>query len=274
LGRTVSFTQQGEPEWFSVGQRWKELTADLPPLDAADQLGLAPAEIRTAQRWARAAEFVSRTYPTQVASASGIKAGVVAVLELAKLHRLDPQAADAMAERLLSGALTTADVKREVAAALDGSKRNRTLRARSSSVWRAAFRRMAIGQILNDRRLLRSIGSLAAVHGKPDRAAYEPDLVALFERPRREVGIIVRAPRETAAKSVASVAVDLLSDIALMMLRYETVLAVVPLQARNTAMLTLERWYECAGPEVRKSRRIYFLLLDEQRDELLQSLRE
>jgi hypothetical protein len=130
---------------------------------------------------------------------------------------------------------------------------------------------MAVRRLFEDRSLLARVGKVGSLREKADRAAFEPDLLALFGAPSFEMGIVVRAPRDTAAKSIATVAGDLLADIALILLQHEAALVVLPLEAQRAAEATLAKWQQCARFAVRKSCKVYLLLLNNDREVLLRA---
>lgn len=257
MARTVALTQHGLPEWFAVGEKWAGLLAVQPPDVAARQLGLEGSKIRTAQRWARAVEFLTSTYPALLATKQhGLKAGSVAVLELARLHKLDPPTADGLAERVLSGTANTPEVRRAVAIALERRERKTTRQAPSGTAWRAAFRQLAIRRLSEHRPLLGEFGAVASVKWVDERPALKPDMVVKFVNPSYDMAVAIRGPRDTAAKSTATVAAQLLADAAVLLLRYESSPIVLPFEAERIADAVLLRWQECAKPQNRDIKRL------------------
>jgi hypothetical protein len=259
MGRTVAVAEDGRPKWLSDGRRWTQLTAEMPPLAAARSMNLESADIRTVQRWARAAQFLDDQYP---AYAESIPVGSAAVLALAKLHRLDPAAANALAKRVFSGSLTSVQITRQVTEAIERNERAKMLQNRSGSVWRSTFREIALRRILEEPQILGRAGTLVGFEENRRRVALEADLVAFFEEPNSEVAIVVRAPRDTAAKSAATTATQLLAEIGLMMLRYNDVVLVLPAQARANCEALIQLWENWTHPDVRHSRRLAVGLMD------------
>jgi hypothetical protein len=268
MARTVSFTQHGEPEWLALGKRWQKLASEMDAVQAAAHLGLSPGEVRTARRFARAAEFLTATYPVHATGPVPVLAGSVAVLELARLHSLDSKLADGMAAAVLQGDLNTAQVRAHVAAAVEQNESVRRKASRSGSLWLASFRQLAIERLTTER-LLRPLGRVGKINWADRRATLDPDLVATFVGPFVEMAIAVRAPRDATAKSSATVAAGLLSQVATLLLRYDAAMLVLPIQAAGAADATLDLWHRWLKPERLQSCKMYILLLDEDEHRLL-----
>lgn len=265
MGRTVAFAEDGNPEWLGVGRQWLRLTAEMPASAAAHAMKLESTELRTVQRWARAAQFLDSEYAAYAAS---VGAGSVAVLSLAKLHRLDPVAANTLAERVFSGRLTSAQISREVNSCIERSERAKMLRDRSGSVWRSTFREAALSRIVRFPQFLGRQGKLVGFEENDKRAALEADLVAFFEEPNDEVAIVVRAPRHTAAKSATTVATELMAEIGLMMLHYQDLVLVLPASAQPVCEAVIQHWKNWVRSDVRDSRRLSFSLIDGENDQV------
>lgn len=258
MGRTVAYAQDGNPEWLRTGRQWLHLTAEMPASAAARAMELASAEVRSVQRWARAAQFLDSEYPAYAAS---VRVGSVAVLSLAKLHRLDAGAANTLAERVFSGRLTSAQINREVTAWIERSERAKMLRHRSGSAWRASFREAALRRLEREPQALGRPGRLVGFE-ENQRSALKADLLVFFEEPNAEVAIVVRAPRDTAAKSATTVASQLMSEIGLMLLHYQDVLVLLPASAAPICEAVSQLWKNWVRSDVRQSRRLSFGLLD------------
>jgi hypothetical protein len=187
----------------------------------------------------------------------------VAVLELAKLHHLAPALADEMAPAVLEGKLSTAEVRAQVAAAIERDDKLHRQAQRMSSVWLAQFRELAFNRLAYDR-LLGPVGRVGKLH-QPNSSpsSFGPEFVATLAAPHREMAIMVRAPRDAAAKSHATVAAQLISNIATQLLRYDLALLVLPIQAEGVATATVELWDKWVKPDPRGSCKMYVMLLSE-----------
>jgi len=263
MARTVSFSQQGVPAWLALGRRWQELTSQMDVEQAATELRLPAAEVRTAKRYARAAQFLAEAYPGHVGDQQPVLAGSVAVLQLARLHQLAPTLADELAPAVLRGELNVAQVRARIADEIERSNRMRQRAKHASSAWLSSFRELAF-QRLTHEQLLRAIGWTAKVDFQSRRrSTLEPDFIATFAAPYKEMAISVRGPRDIAAKSQSTVAAQLLAHIATLLLRYDLALLVLPMQAENVADATLERWDQWVKPDPVQSCRMYVILLGE-----------
>lgn len=263
MARPVSFSQQGVPAWLALGRRWQELTSQMDEEGAAAVLQLPAAEVRTAKRYARAAQFLAAAYPGQVGDQQPVLAGSVAVLELARLHQLKPTLADELAPAVLRGDLNASQVRARIAAEIDRSDVLRQRAHRASSAWLASFKELAFRR-LGHEQLLHAIGRTVKVDfPSRRRSALEPDFVATFVSPSKEMAVEVHCPRDTAAKSQATVAAQLVAHVATLLLRYDLALLVLPMQGENAAAATIELWDQWVKPDPVQSCRMHMILLGE-----------
>lgn len=78
-----------------------------------------------------------------------------------------------------------------------------------------------------------------------------------------EMAVEVHCPRDTAAKSQATIAAQLVAQVATLLLRYDQALSVLPIQAENAAAATLELWDKWVKPDLARSYKMYLILLGE-----------
>lgn len=189
-----------------------------------------------------------------------VLAGSVAVLELSKLHSLDPQRALLIADKVLSGELDTAQVRAQFAQAREQVRAKGHRPSPSNS--RTWFRNLVV-QRLTMEQILRKIGRVGKITWTDTPSALQADLTVTFGNPWREMAVAVRAPHDNAAKSSATVAAELLSHVATLLLRYESALLVLPFDAQHRAEATVQLWDTWINPELRTRSNMYVLLLSE-----------
>ena len=266
--RTVAFSQHStEPKWLEVGKEHLLKGAYQPKPEGAHGKWEDAAGARTAQRFGRLAGFLGRHYPEYFSGIQPLRAGSAAVQELMKIHQLQPDAANRLAPRCLSGDIKVAQLHQELFRLLDAGKPVHAGR-QASSRWIAEFRALAIGRIETEP-ILPDAMLISEVLLITQRSALIPDLAVRYKDSNRLIAVDIKAPRETSARSVTNVAAGLISRVATLRLHYDDAVLVLPVEAAHIATATISLWREWVKVHEPRWCRINILLLGQSSHQLL-----
>ena len=253
MARKVAFKQQGiDPDWLIAGKH--ALAAERGQSVIKGEISqeqVLTLDARTARRFARIAEFLEQHYPAYLDGKKSVKAGSAAVLELIKLHQIAPKAADQVADACLSGELTVAQLRAKVEEGREKPEIAYVRPRQDASRWTADFEALVLER-LEQGRLLPDFDQIDKIEVLKSKEPLVPDFLVHSGRAKRITAVEVKAPRNTAARSVSTVATELVSRLAVLSLRYENVVLVLPKEAAEIAAEAMELWEKWTKEELRQ----------------------
>jgi hypothetical protein len=218
---------------------------------------------RTAQRFARVAEFLEANYPLHFAGTRPVRAGSAAVLELMKLHQLSPEHAAQDADRCLAGEVTVADLRAKLARIRFEPEFVQLPEGRVATMRRVvSFTRMALHRVRSEA-LLPNASDIERFEFPDQRVPMAPDLIVSYRHENRLVAVEVKAPRDTSPRSVSNIATELISRVAVLRLQFDDALVILPEDAEGIATKTVELWEGWVRKIKHRSSSIDMLLLGE-----------
>ena len=262
MTRTIEFNAQGTlPLWLEHGKRplaaerrsgpesWDEATAAL-ALDA-----------RTAKRFARITEFLESEFPEIVETKRKIRAGSAVVLEFMKLHEFSPAQARLVAEKCFTGHFTVDAMRILLTKVRQSADPEESSRLESGSLRYAGFTRTALDRLKSEPALLQKF-EVNRLEMVDTRLTLMPKVIAHCTR--MKIAVEIRAPQDDTTRSIANIASALVARIAVLRLRFDDVILVMPKSAEKVAQMTMKLLYEWTQDARESVRTVDILLLDEQ----------
>lgn len=244
MARTVAFSQlKNEPDWLVEGKHALKIErGELSEQLHVDRHQADSLDTRTARRFARIAAFLEQDYPDYFSGQKQVRAGSAALIEFIKLKESSPQRAQELAETTLAGELAVAQLKAE----LEKVRTQKAPSARSNrldaSRWAIDFENLVLRR-LSEGRLLPDSEKIEEIEVVKSREALAPDILVHYKKNGSpSLAIEVKAPRDTAARAGTTVAAELISRMAALMLRYDYTLLVLPQEAEGIAQETVRMW--------------------------------
>lgn len=214
---------QDLPRWLAVGLHLLALKRSGDTAAWQRELGQQEDSPQTLNKFVRLAGFLLQHYPDTLVPGAGFSAGSAVMLEFIKLHELSEDLAREHAQEVFSGHASVRTVRalfRRARAQLGPN----TPAAQDKSTRYADFSQRVIQLLLHQPETL-NLGPIK-LKLTQTRSTLAPKLVALT--PEGEVAVDVRALDVTAARTLATGASLLASRIAVLRLRYDRVIVVMP----------------------------------------------
>lgn len=202
------------------GERWASAQLEL-GLDA-----------RTARRYFRLTEFVATHFPQFLEIPEKFRAGSAALLEFIKLHELSPELAREVASGCFGGTLNGDAIRERVRSARPERAETGEAHARAVSARSASFQRAVLERLAVDASILR-LPDLDRVSFNEGREPMMPKAVAHTRR--RNIAIEIKSPADDGARSLSNVAASLVARIALLRMRFDDAILVMPVGSEAIA---------------------------------------
>ena len=203
---------------------------------------MAGGDARTLNRYGRIAAFLMRNYPETLEPECRFAAGSAVMLELMKLHEISADYAQSETQNTIEGRWSVRELRGQVESYRATLASVNAAPAQSSHQKAATFSRKTIELIQRNPDTL-GLKDLISVDASAARSPLSPRLVAHCHS--RDVAVDIKAPDVNAARSVAAAAANYSTRIAVLLLRYESVIVVMPEKARQYAVATvklLQEW--------------------------------
>jgi hypothetical protein len=179
-----------------------------------------------------------------------------------KLHQLSPELAAQAADRCLAGDITVADLRARLVRIRAAPEMRIAAARASSSRWLADFAQMALLRVQREA-LLPNASDIEGFQLPDHRVPMAPDLIVHYRAEDKLVAVEVKAPRDTSARSVSSVATDLISRVAVLRLHFDDAMLILPEEAEGIATKAVELWEGWVKKTRHRSPSIDMLLLGE-----------
>jgi hypothetical protein len=254
------------PSWLQIGIHVLAAHRQMGTTDWERPPTVFKVDARTSRRFLRLAEFLQTHYPEALDGRIPVVCGSAVLLEFVKLHELSPEHARACATSCLAGDITVVRMRgllKEVR--LELSERTGTNHSSSNAQY-AEFTKMAVARIEREPGLLSKLDlEINKLETVESRMALMPKMIAHCNR--RRVALEIRAPQDSAARSVGNVAATLVSRIAVLRLRFDDVVLVMPDSSEHIALATKAMLSAWAHESKESLRTVDILLLgkEEQR---------
>jgi len=245
-------------QWLSLGL--KLLALRKAGDDAAWQAELATSKssAQTFHRFMRIAAFVSEHFKEEL-DAGQIKAGSAVMLEFMQIYELDREAAMLKAPAVLAGDEGVIDLreerKRRQEAVFASNRRLSHHTQRYTS-----FSAEAISVLKKDNDLLGS-GEKISLQTSSVRDTLAPKLSGVTQD-GRTIAVDIKAPDPSAARTESTTAAALAARVAVLLLKFDLVVVVVPVNAETYARATLDLLGKWASEPQQVLARVGFLILD------------
>ncbi|MBK6851968.1 MAG: hypothetical protein IPG93_10185 [Burkholderiales bacterium] len=263
MARTVALSPHtGEAIWLIQGRAVLSQAANN-AADAPDQplvnVELSP---RVAASFARLVRFIEMHYPDYANGTHLNQAGSAAVQELAKIHAISPATAQDIAPRCFCGQMTVNDLRGQLATLYEQAAASKQAIRKVGSRRFAEFFALAMHRIKNES-VLPFDNRIAEFMMNERGQVLEPTLVAREIISDREIAIEIRAPKDTAARSVANVAAELVARVSVLRLHYADAILVLPAEATEIAQAASDLWRTWLKFSPQQWCKMDILLLDE-----------
>lgn len=241
MTQTVAVSQHtGQPQWFIKGLAVlaRGLAAAGDAASGQVDLGISP---RVAKSYARLVVFMQEHYAEYASGAKRSFAGSAAVQELAKIHAIDVTVAHGIADACFAGKLTVNQLRERLARLyVEPTATNQAVRKVGSRRF-AEFLALAAYRLRHEA-LLPFSAHIKELEMVERGVLLAPSLVARSIDGHSEIAIEIRAPRDTAARSVAHVAAELVARFSALRLHYHGAILVMPMEAKVIAETCAELW--------------------------------
>lgn len=247
------------PRWLAVGLRLLEVKSSG---DAMAWQKIVGEQVDTPQvfnRFMRLAEFLQKHYSDQLEPNVNFRAGSAVMLEFVQLHELSPEHAQELYQDVFGGRVSVRKLRDRMAAIRQNAESATGTVARNKSQRYAEFSKHAI-QLLQTQPGLLRLSTFRTIEESDIRSTLMPKLVAQIRE--GAVAVDVRSPDISAARSTASAAALFVSRIAVLLLRFDRVVIVLPKSAETYAIEARKLLIEWAREGQKISKQVSFLLLD------------
>lgn len=271
--RTVAFSRQKrEPLWLTQGKLALQSQHEPYQIGEDAQQLFADVGARTARRFARIAQFLEENYPDYFNGRKPVRAGSAALLEFMQIFEMDRPAAVEIAESCMGGQMGVRELKSLREEILDA----RVQPAITSRV--EGSRRAGQFAELAERRLYEE-GLIPGLEPVPDTnppsapRALTPDFLMVDKSTGGIIAMEIKAPSETAARSLAYVAGQLVSRVAILRLRYSDAILVLPSEAETIANEAIRLWDQWVTKKEAVQKGLSILLIDNRSHKIIKSKR-
>jgi hypothetical protein len=267
MTRTIAFNADGTmPLWLEQGKRL--LAAEK--RSGAETLGAAVAALtldaRTAKRFTRVTEFLESQFSEILETKGKIRAGSAVLLEFMKLHELYPAEAAQVADKCFAGHFTVDEMRVLLTKVRQSDETQESARNESGSFRYADFTRLALDRLKSEPALLQKL-EVNRLEMAETRLTLMPKVIAHCARKR--IAVEIRAPQDDTTRSTANIASALVSRIAVLRLRFDDVVLVMPTSAEKVARETMKLLHEWTQDARESVRTVDVLMLDEKSQQWL-----
>lgn len=234
---TVSPSQtQALPSWLQLGLRLHALRKRGDAEGWERAIAASNERPQTLNRFVRLAAFLETHYPEVLKKGSSFQAGSAVMLEFIQLHALSVEQARLEAPDCFHGITSVRTLRSRIGELREELARHQKASPRSNNQRYADFAHHAL-ELLQRKPHLLGLGPIASMEVSEVRSTLMPKLVAHCKKGL--AAIDVRAPDVTAARSLSAAAASYASRIAVLRLRFDHVVIVMPEKAQLYAEETL-----------------------------------
>jgi hypothetical protein len=272
--RTVAFSQhKREPIWLTQGKLALQTQQQPEQFGEGAQALFADIGARTARRFARIAEFLQQNFPLYFNGEKRVRAGSAAVLEFMQLFEVNRPAALEIAELFLGGQYGVRELK-SMRDELQGARPSPAVTSRAEGSRRASQFAQLAEKRLHEAELIPGLEPVENSGPPTAPRALMPDFLMVEKSTGCIVAMEIKAPSDTAARSLSYVAGQLVSRVAALRLRYADAVLVLPSEAETIANETIQLWDSWITKKEPVQQGLSILLLDEKTHRLIKSKRK
>lgn len=249
---------QALPSWLQLGLRLHALRKRGDAEGWERAIAASDERPQTLNRFVRLAAFLETHYPEVLRKGSKFQAGSAVMLEFIQLHALSAEQARLEAAACFDGSTSVRALRSRVGQLREELARHQKAPSRSSNQRYADFTRHAL-ELLQRKPQLLGLGAIDSMEASEVRSALMPKLVAHCKMGLAAIDI--RAPDVTAARSFSAAAASYASRVAVLRLRFDQVVIVMPAKAQLYAEETLKLLHGWAKAPAQVLSNVNFLMV-------------
>ncbi|WP_156055420.1 hypothetical protein [Thiomonas sp. OC7] len=261
---------QALPSWLQLGLHLHALRKRGDEEGWERAIAASNERPQTLNRFVRLAAFLETHYPEVLRKSGGFQAGSAVMLEFIQLHALSIEQARLEAPDCFHGITSVRTLRSRVGHLREELARHQKASSRSSNQRYADFTRSAF-ELLHRNPHLLGLGPIKSLEISDVRSTLMPKLVAHCKK--GPAAIDVRAPDVTAARSLSAAAASYASRIAVLRLRFDQVVIVMPGKAQLYAEETLKLLHGWAKAPAQVLSNVNFLMVIGDTGQLLDKAR-
>jgi len=250
---------QALPSWLQLGLRLHALRKRGDAEVWEQAIAASDERPQTLNRFVRLAAFLETHYPEVLRNGSRFQAGSAVMLEFIQLHALSVEQAHLEAPDCFHGITSVRTLRSRIGELREELARHQKAPPRSSNQRYANFAHHAL-ELLQRKPHLLGLGPIASMEVSEVRSTLMPKLVAHCNKGL--VAVDIRAPDVTSARSLSAAAATYAARIAVLKLRFDRVVVVMPAKARMYADETLSLLNDWAKKPTTLPESVSFLLVD------------
>ena len=251
---------QALPSWLQLGLRLHALRKRGDAQGWEQAIAASNERPQTLNRFVRLAAFLETHYPEVLKKGSSFQAGSAVMLEFIQLHALSVEQARLEAPDCFHGITSVRTLRSRVGQLREELARHQKASLSSSNQRYADFTRHAL-ELLQRKPQLLGLGPIESMEVSEVRSTLMPKLVA-YCKGSGPVAVDIRAPDVTSARSLSAAAATYAARIAVLKLRFDRVVVVMPAKARMYADDTLSLLNDWAKKPTALLESVSFLLVD------------